>query len=83
MWFMPFYFFAWSDAIVEHLARNGVSEAEFEEIVSNPEDEDVSRSTGRPMAIGVTSTGRILACVYEFIDDETILPVTAYEIDQD
>lgn len=39
--------------------------------------------TGRPIAFGVTAAGRLLVCVYEHIDDDTILPVTAFEPDEE
>lgn len=54
---MPFYFFVWTPEIVAHLAEHDVTIEEFEEVVTNPECEDVSRSTGNPVAFGLTSTG--------------------------
>jgi hypothetical protein len=78
---MPYYFFIWNDSIEEHLRRNGVTPDEFEEVVCGPDDVDASRSTGRPVAFGGTSTGKYLACVYEYLDDETILPITAFEVE--
>jgi hypothetical protein len=41
-----------------------------------------SRSTGLPIVLGFTSSGKRLACVFEWLDDEEteILPVTAFEI---
>jgi hypothetical protein len=80
---MPFYFFVWSEEIVTYLALHGVTEEEFEEIVSNPEFDDISESSGRPIAFGETSTGKRLGCVYELLDDVTVLPVTAFEIEED
>lgn len=52
---------------------------EFEKIVSRPEREDFSRSTGNPTAFGASSTGRYLCCVFKRLDDDTIEPVTAYD----
>ena len=43
-------------------------------------DTDVSRSSGRPVIFGDTSTGRHLMVVYEEIDSDTVYPVTAYEV---
>jgi len=80
---MPFYFFIWSDETIEHLAEHGVTPAEFEAIVENPEDEDVSRSSGLPIAFGPSDDGRRLACVYKLLDDATVEPVTAFEVDED
>lgn len=78
---MPMYFFYWTDEIVDHLDQHGVSIEEFETIVQQPDRQGISRSSGRPFAVGQTEDGRVLLCVYEFIDDVTIEPVTACEID--
>ena len=77
---MPFYFFTWTPDIVDHLAEHDVTPEEFEEIVSRPEDEGRSRSSGNLVAFGSTSTGRYLCCVFKRLDDETIEPVTAYDV---
>ena len=77
---MPFYFFAWTTDIEEHLAEHEVSPEEFEEIVNDPDYEDVCRATGNPLAFGETSTGRYLCCVFKRIDSATIEPITAYEV---
>ena len=79
---MPFYFFAWDDEAEAHLAEHGVSIADFEAILSAPHAEGMSRSSGLPITFGWTSDGRYLACVYELVDDETIRPVTAFEIEE-
>lgn len=47
----------------------------------NPVADAVSRSSGRPIAFGFTSDGRYIAVVYEEIDDCTLYPVTAYEME--
>ena len=78
---MPYFFFVWTDRRIQHLAEHGVTPDEFEEVVCSPISTDVSRTTGRQIAFGYTSDGKYLACVYEFADDDTILPVTAYEPD--
>ncbi len=76
---MPVYSFIWNGPIEEHLAEHGVTPDEFEEVVRNPDEMGQSRSSDRPIAFGETSTGKYLACVYEFLDGATILPITAYE----
>jgi len=48
-------------------------------VVTNPEEIGESRSTGRPCCWGETTDGRILLCVFDKIDQYTILPVTAFE----
>ena len=77
---MPFYLFLWNDLIEEHLAEHGVTPEEFEAIVCDPESVDASRSSSREIAFGEVD-GRFLACVYEMLDDSTVLPVTAYEVE--
>ena len=77
---MPFYLFIWNDLNEEHLADHGVTPDEFEFVVCDPDSVDTSRSSGRKIAFG-DANGRYLACVYEMIDDATVLPVTAYEVD--
>jgi hypothetical protein len=52
-------------------------------VVCNPAEIKRSRTTGRPIAIGETSTGKILMCVYEYLDDTTLIPVTAFEPDEE
>ena len=68
------------DGNVQHCAAHGVAKAEVEEVLQNPTDDDISRSSGRPVAFGDTSTGRHLMVVYEEIDRHTVYPVTAYEV---
>jgi hypothetical protein len=79
---MPFYFFIWTPEIIEHLAEHGVTPDQFEEIVSNPDYEDISRSSGNPIAFGSTDDGRYLCCVFRRLGDDSIERVTAYEIDE-
>jgi uncharacterized DUF497 family protein len=78
---VPFYLFIWNDQNEEHLAEHGVTRDEFAEVVCDPDAVGQSRSSGHPIALGETSTGKYLACVYELLDDTTVLPVTAYEVE--
>ena len=50
-------------------------------MVCDPDEVDQSRSSERSIAFGEASTGKYLACVYELIDEATVLPVTAYEVE--
>lgn len=78
---MPFYLFIWNEMIERHLAAHSVTPDEFEEVVCDPDEVGESRSSGHPIAFGATSTGKYLACVFELLDDTTVLPVTAYEVE--
>ena len=55
---------------------------EVEEILTNPSGYDVSHSSGRPLAFGRTSTGRLLYVIYDEVDDGVVYPITAYEIEE-
>jgi uncharacterized DUF497 family protein len=68
------------DGNVAHLAEHGVSPEEVEDVLREPVATDVSRTTGRPIAFGLTRTGRKVAVVYERIDRITVYPITAYEV---
>jgi hypothetical protein len=76
----PYHFFIWTEQIIEHIAEHDDTPGEFEEVVNNPECEDISRSTGNPVAFGRTSAGRYPCCVFKRLGDDTIEPITAYDI---
>jgi len=78
---MPHVLFVWNEDLVEYIGRHGVTPDEFEEVVVNSKDVGTSRSSGRPIVFGATSTGKFLACVYEYVDVDQVVPVTAYEVD--
>ncbi|MCY2986653.1 MAG: DUF4258 domain-containing protein [Planctomycetota bacterium] len=66
---------------VQHIAEHGITKAEVVEVLARPETREESRSSGRPVAIGATSAGRTILVVYEEIDEDTVYPVTAYDLD--
>ena len=66
---------------VQHIAQHGITKAEVVEVLGRPETREESRSSGRPVAIGTTSTGRTILVVYEEIDEDTVYPVTAYDLE--
>ena len=81
---MPFSVVIWDldddpDGNVQHCAEHGISK-EGEETLENATDEDISRSSGRPVIFGDTGGGRHLMVVFEEIDADTIYPVTAFEV---
>lgn len=56
---------------------------EVEEVLRNPDNQQTeSRSTGRPIVFGWTSTGKYLAVVFEEVLDDplTVYPITAYPV---
>jgi uncharacterized DUF497 family protein len=77
---VPIFEFFWYDENLEHVAEHGVAPAEFEDIVGHPIGRETSRSSGRLIAFGYGNDGRKLACVYEMLNDASVLPITAYEV---
>lgn len=73
-----------SDGNVQHIAQHGITMEEVEEVLlneNNPVGE--SRSSGRPITFGETSTGKRIAVIWEQgLDNPLVIrPVTAYELD--
>lgn len=66
---------------VQHIAEHDVSKEEVEEILKHPSGIERSRSSGLFIAFGETTTARLIAVVYEEIDESSVYPVTAYEIE--
>lgn len=77
---MAWFDFVWTPEIIEHLAAHDVSPEEFEEVVENPLVRGTSRTSDYFTAEGFTSAHRYIRCVYDLIDDVTILPVTAHDL---
>jgi uncharacterized DUF497 family protein len=71
------------DGNVQHIAEHDITKAEVLEVLDQPESCETSRSSGRPVAIGTTSEGRIILVVYEEIGDNTVYPVTAFDLEDD
>jgi len=81
---MPWFDIIWNEepgGNVEHIAEHGLTPGDVEAVVCNPIETGVSRSSGRPIATGYTPDGRLIIVVDEEIDESTVYPVTAYEID--
>jgi uncharacterized DUF497 family protein len=66
---------------VRHITEHGLTKDEVEEVLENPAGVEASRSSGLPIAFGETSTGRLIAVVYEEIDPDTARPITAFEVE--
>ena len=70
------------DGNVQHIAEHGITSEEVEEVLHDRDAEDTtSRSSGRPITFGYTTSGRYLAVVWEHVGDDplTIYPITAYD----
>lgn len=82
---MPWYEVIWNyepGGNVDHLADYGLTPEDVEAVIYNPLEETIGRSSGRPVVTGYTPDGRLIFVVYEEIDEVTVYPVTAYEVDE-
>jgi uncharacterized DUF497 family protein len=82
---MPFASVIWDldddpEGNVLHCAAHDITKEEVEEVLQNATDADISRSSGRPVVFGDTSTGRHLMVVYEEADADAVYLVTAYDL---
>ena len=65
---------------VEHIEEHGLTIDDVEFVLANPESTAVSRSSERPCVFGHTPDGVYIIVVYEQVDEDTVNPVTAYEV---
>jgi uncharacterized DUF497 family protein len=65
---------------VDHIAEHGLLPEDVEYVLGNHEARAESRSSDRPCVFGYTEDGRYIIVVYDQIDEETIYPVTAFEV---
>lgn len=70
------------DGNVQHIAEHDLSKDDVEDVLFGIHEFDTSHSTGRPIAFGFTSDGRYICVVFEWIERETVYPVTAYCVDE-
>jgi uncharacterized DUF497 family protein len=73
----------WDDELggnVDHIFDHGLTPDDVEFVLGNYESKRASRSSGRPCAFGYTEDGRYILVVYDELDENTIYPVTAYDV---
>ena len=68
------------DGNVQHIAEHGLTVDDVEYVLENPVEEGTSHSTDRPCCFGYTPGGDYIIVIYDQVDDDTIYPVTAYEV---
>jgi hypothetical protein len=65
---------------VEHVEEHDLTTDDVDHVLENPAATGISRSSGRPCVFGHTIDGRYIVVVYDEVDEDTVLPVTAYEV---
>ena len=68
------------DGNVQHIAEHGLTNEDVEYVLQNSTKEGTSRSTDRPCCFGYTPSGDHIIVLYDQVGDDTIYPVTAYEV---
>ncbi|HMO26408.1 MAG TPA: hypothetical protein PKB10_09070 [Tepidisphaeraceae bacterium] len=79
---MPWIDGIWTDENRSPVEEQGLTVEEVESVLADPAEVSVSRTTGRPIASGQTQAGRLIAVVFEQIDDLSVYPITAYGIEE-
>ena len=67
---------------VAHVEEHDLTTDDVDYVLENHEAMGVSRSSGRPCVFGHTSDGRYIIVIYEVIGTDTVIPVTAYEVQE-
>ena len=65
---------------VEHVEEHDLTTDDVDHVLENPQSSGKSRKSGCPCLFGYTPDGRYIVVIYEEIDDDTVIPVTAYEV---
>jgi uncharacterized DUF497 family protein len=83
---MPWLHVIWDsvspDGNLAHIEAHGLTADDVERVLWEPDGTDMSRSTGWPVAFGHINDGRLICVVYQRIDDITVMPVTAFEVEE-
>ena len=65
---------------VEHVEEHDLTTDDVDHVLEHYESTGTSRSSGRPCVYGHVPDGRHIVVIYEEVDDDTVGPVTAYEV---
>ncbi|HEV8060792.1 MAG TPA: hypothetical protein VGP68_13010 [Gemmataceae bacterium] len=65
---------------IEHIEEHGLTIEDVEHVLANFQSKSVSRSSKQPCVFGHSPEGTFIIVVYELIDEDTVYPVTAYEV---
>lgn len=70
------------DGNVQHIDEHDLTAEDVEWVLEQATEEAISDSSGRPCVFGYTPAGEYIIVVFEWFDDDTVLPVTAYEVQE-
>jgi hypothetical protein len=67
---------------VQHIAEHGLTPDDVEGVLLGLHELDTSRSSGLPIAFGITPAGEYICVVFEWVDKDSVYPVTAYPLEE-
>jgi uncharacterized DUF497 family protein len=67
---------------VEHVEEHDLTTDDVDHVLTFSDSIDFSHSSQRPCVFGNTPDGRFIIVIYEEVDEDTVIPVTAYEVDE-
>ena len=82
---MVWFDFLWLDGAngsIEHIAEHDLTITDVEYVIENYDEESTSRGSGRPLRFGRIADGRYIAVVFEWVDNVTVYPITAFEVEE-
>ncbi len=65
---------------VEHVEEHDLTSDDVDYVLQNHESKGKSDSSGRPCVFGHIPDGRHIIVIYEEVDEDTVIPVTAFEV---
>lgn len=65
---------------VEHVEAHDLTTDDVDYVLENFHSSSSSRTSGRPCVFGYAPDGRHIVVIYEEVDQDTVIPVTAYEV---
>jgi len=65
---------------VEHVEEHDLTTDDVDHVLTNYESKGKSKTSGRPCVYGHVPDGHHVVVIYEEVDDDTVTPVTAYEV---
>ena len=77
---MPWIHAIFTETDQAKIAEHGISEDEIEQVISDPAEHSISRSSGLPVAQGWTEAGRWIVVVYRQLNSITWEIITAYQL---
>jgi len=69
-----------TDGNVEPIDEHDLTTNDVEYVLQHATRQKISQSSGRPCVFRYTPDDEYIIVVFEWIDEDTVLPVTAYEV---